>query len=258
MAKESRVVQLQMDLAQMGYKDALKALNWMISVMNADNGYKRHDGRHYYYHLVDATQELINRGVTDEITLTACILHDSIEDVPDINYEGVKSLFGQEVADTVLGVTKDPDINYKKGENLQAYLTAMLPHVRMCLVKTADRMHNFSTLKDATPEKELRQALETEEYFLPFFKECRKRYPEYATFFHSAKTNIMPHLIKIKQHHEYVKEHERQVSEIKSYLYDELQSRFEEDGGVISQSEVELIETIAKNIKHITKGGTLK
>lgn len=258
MAKESRVVQLQTDLVKMGYKDALKALNWMISVMNADNGYKRHDGRHYYYHLVDATQELINMGVTDEITLTACILHDSIEDVDDINYEGVKSLFGKEVADTVLGVTKDPNINYKKGENLKAYLDAMLPYVRMCLVKTADRMHNFSTLKDATPEKELRQALETEEFFLPFFKECRKRYPEYARFFHSAKTTIMPHLIKIKQHHSFVAEHNRQIAEIKEYLYNELTSRFEDDGGVTNESEVKLIETIATNIKVITKGGTLK
>ncbi|UUV46046.1 (p)ppGpp synthase/hydrolase [Bacillus phage vB_BanS-Thrax1] len=258
MAKESRVVQLQMDLAEMGYKDALKALNWMISVMNADNGYKRHDGRHYYYHLVDATQELINMGVTDEVVLTACILHDAIEDVDDINYEGVKSLFGKEVADTVLGVTKNPDVNYKKGENLKAYLDAMLPHVRMCLVKTADRMHNFSTLKDATPEKELRQAIETETYFLPFFKECRKRYPEYARFFHSAKTTIMPHLIKIKQHHAFVAEHERQIAEIKRYLYDELQERFLTDGRVTNQAEVKLIEEIARNIKHITKGGTLK
>ncbi|QOV08362.1 SpoT-like bifunctional (p)ppGpp synthase/hydrolase [Bacillus phage Kirov] len=258
MAKESRVVQLQMDLARLEFKDSLKALNFMIGTMNADNGYKRHDGRHYYYHLVDGAQDLLNHGVTDEIVITSYILHDYIEDVPDATYEGVLALFGREVADTVLGVTKNPDVNYKKGENLKAYLDDMLPFVRMCLVKTADRKHNFSTLKDATPEKELRQALETEKYFLPFFKEARKRFPEYSRYFHSAKTTIMPHLNKIKEHHAFVAEHERQIAEIKIYLYDELQSRFLEDGGVTNQAEVELVEEIARNIKHITKGGTLK
>ncbi|QIW89776.1 SpoT-like bifunctional (p)ppGpp synthase/hydrolase [Bacillus phage Izhevsk] len=212
MAKESRVVQLQTDLLNMGYIDSLKALNWMISIMNSGNGYKRHDGRHYYYHLVDVTQDLINHGITDEVTITACILHDAIEDVPYITYETVKSLFGQEVADVVQGVTKNPDINYKEDrEAFKEYLKVILNNWRMLLVKTVDRKNNMGTLKDASPEKELRQALETEEYFLPLFKEGRKRYPEFARFFHSAKTSLMPHIIKIKQHH-------KQMEQIKELL----------------------------------------
>lgn len=255
MAKESRVVQLQTDLVRLGFKNSLRALNWMIGTMNADNGYKRHDGRHYYYHLVDGAQDLLNHGVTDEIVITAYILHDYVEDVKGATYEGVKALFGQEVADTVLGVTKKPDINYKKGENLEAYLHAMLPFVRMCLVKTADRKHNFSTLKDATPEKELRQALETEKYFLPFFKEARKRYPEYARYFHSAKTTIMPHLNKIKEHHAFVAEHNRQIAEVKEYLHNEIKRQ---EGFVGDDDHSGTVLTILENIKVITKGGTLK
>lgn len=204
MAKESRVVQLQTDLLNMGYTDSLKALNWMISIMNSGNGYKRHDGRHYYYHLVDATQDLINHGITDEITITACILHDAIEDVPYITYETIETLFGKEVADVVQGVTKDPDIDYKTNKiALRNYLYATLENWRMILIKTVDRKHNMSTLKDASPEKELRQANETLEYFIPLFKEGRKRYPEFARFFHSAKTTLMPQIISIKKNHEY-------------------------------------------------------
>lgn len=254
MAKESRVVQLQMDLAEMGCKDALKALNWMISVMNADNGYKRHDGRHYYYHLVDATQDLINHGITDEATLTACILHDAIEDVDDINYDGVKSLFGYDVANLVLTVTKDPQIDYKKDRTaFVLYLDKILQDWRTAVIKTVDRKHNMSTLKDASPDKELRQALETEEYFIPFFKEARKLYPDYARFFHSAKTTLMPQIIKIKQHHEFVAEHKRQIAEIKAYLHEvrEAQDRF----GLSFYIDM---EDVMDNIKHITKGGTLK
>lgn len=255
MAKESRVVQLQMDLAEMGYKDSLKALNWMISVMNAENGYKRHDGRHYYYHLVDTTQDLINHGVTDEATLTACILHDAIEDVPDINYEGVKSLFGNAVADLVLRVTKDPDIDYKKDkEALALYLEIILQDWRTAVIKTVDRKHNMSTLKDASPDKELRQALETEKYFIPFFKEARKLHPNYSRFFHSAKTTLMPHIIKIKQYHALLTEHERQVKEIKAYLHS---LRTAQDAIGIFDYQIDMYDVI-DNVKTITKGGTLK
>lgn len=249
MAKESRVVQLQKDLLGLGYTDSLKALNWMIAVMNAGNGYKRHDGRHYYYHLVDATQDLINHGIIDETTITACILHDAIEDVPEITYEVVKSLFGVDVAIVVQGVTKNPDIDYKTDrEAFNVYLKAILNNWRMLLVKTVDRKNNMGTLKDASPEKELRQALETEEYFLPLFKEGRKRYPQFSRFFHSAKTSLMPHILKIKQHHE-------MMENIKKYLREEIKRQ---EGMFGYDDHSMTVETILENVEIITKGGSVK
>lgn len=179
--------------------DALRALNWMITVMNANNGYARKDGRHYYYHLVDATQDLINHGIRDEITLTACILHDSIEDIEVVTYQTILKDYGYEVAQVVNLVTKKKSINYKVGENLQDYLELILTDVRACLVKTTDRKHNFSTLYATSRQHEKRQTEETEKYFIPFFKEARKRYPEFSAYFHSAKTTIVPHLKRIKK-----------------------------------------------------------
>jgi len=228
MAVESRVIQLQKDLMELGCWDTLKALNWMLVTMNATNGYKRHDGTHYYMHLVDGTQDLINNNITDKIVLTAFVLHDSIEDVPEITYETIKSLFGEEVADVVLGVTKDPNIDYKTNRvAFVHYLNEILKDWRKLLVKTADRKHNMSTLQDATPEKEYRQALETEEYFLPLFKEGRDRYPEYARYLQTAKTTLYPHILKIKAHHEYrimmeakVKEQEKTIKLIQNLAYD--------------------------------------
>lgn len=241
MAKESRVVQLQTDLLNMGYTDSLKALNWMMSIMNAGNGYARHDGRHYYYHLVDATQTLINYGITDETTITACILHDAEEDIEYVTQEMIASLFGSEVARVVHGVTKSPDIDYKTDKKeLQEYLHIILQDWRMILIKTVDRMHNMSTLKDASPEKELRQALETETYFIPLFKQARKRYPQFSRFYHNAKTTLMPQIIKIKQHHEYremmeakVKEQAEALEKIKYLVHDQLVAH----EGTYAQSE---------------------
>lgn len=167
--------------------------------MNANNGYARKDGRHYYYHLVDATQDLINHGIRDEITLTACILHDSIEDIEVVTYQTILKDYGYEVAQVVNLVTKKKSINYKVGENLQDYLELILTDVRACLVKTTDRKHNFSTLYATSRQHEKRQTEETEKYFIPFFKEARKRYPEFSAYFHSAKTTIVPHLKRIKK-----------------------------------------------------------
>ena len=198
---EARVTQLQKDLMRLGMMDALRALNWMIQIMNANNGYKRKDGSNYYYHLVDATQDLINHGVRDEITITACILHDSIEDIEEVTLDMIREGYGEEVAHTVTLVTKKDDVDYKdeQGINITSYLTAILFDVRACLVKTADRKHNFSTLDSTSAKHEARQVAETEKHFIPFFKEARKRYPEYSAYFHSAKTTIVPHLKRIKK-----------------------------------------------------------
>jgi guanosine-3',5'-bis(diphosphate) 3'-pyrophosphohydrolase len=202
MAKEARVIQLQKDLIRLGFDDSLRALSWMLETMNAQNGYQRHDGSHYYYHLVDGCQDLINHGIDNQDVLTGYILHDAKEDIPEVTSEMIASKFNSRVALYVDGVTKKEGVNYKNPNNLETYLAYQLEFVEMALIKTADRKHNFSTLEHATPEKELRVANETETYFLPYFKEARQRYPQYSAYFHSAKTEIVPHLKKIKKYHE--------------------------------------------------------
>lgn len=214
MGKESRVIHLQRDLLDLGYNDTLRALNWMTGIMNADNGYKRHDGSHYYYHLVDGCQDLINHNILDKNTLTGYVLHDAIEDIPTITKATIKNMFGEEVALLVGGVTKRDNIDYKKEENMDEYLQYILQFEKMCLIKTADRKHNFSTLEHATPEKELRVATETKKLYIPFFKLARKLYPKYSRYFHSAKTEIVPHLNKIVKYHEEIKIKDKRIAEL--------------------------------------------
>lgn len=217
MAKESRVKHLYSDLEKLGHLNAINALDAMINIMNADEGYKRKDGSHYYYHLVDATQDLINNGITDEATLTACILHDFVEDVEWADLRTVRAFFGYEVAEIVNLVTKKDGVDYKIEGNLERYLDSMLTNVKACLVKTADRKHNFSTLYATSSEHEIRQANETEKFFMPFFKKARKLYPQYSAYFHSAKTTIMPHLKRIQKAHEDEERHQDVIKKL-SYM----------------------------------------
>lgn len=185
---------LQMPLAQ-------KALTLMIEEMCVEKGFKRESGEHvhYYHHLVDVTQKALNFGIRDEKTIVVCILHDAIEDTW-ITYEYIEREFGKEIADDVLTLTKDKNIDYKKDEAaLHAYLIGCFKKLRTAIAKTLDRVHNFGTLGATPLHKQLRVALETEANFFPLFKWAREEYPEYSALFFQAKTEIEPHLEKIKE-----------------------------------------------------------
>lgn len=202
----SRVKHLEDTLAVLQYHMALRAFDTVIEEMSKEKGYTRHNGTHYYYHPVDVAQKLLNFGIRDEDIITAALLHDIIEDVPHFTIEMITEMFNPRVAKIVDLVTKKEGIDYKNGENLQAYLDGIYEDYGAALVKTADRMHNISSLLEATPEKRLRQAIETETYFIPFFKKCRKRYRRYAYIFFEAKTQIEPNIALIKEHNKTVKE----------------------------------------------------
>ena len=53
--------------------------------------------------------------------------------------------------------------------------------------------------------------METKTYYLPFFKECRYKYPRYENLFYSAKSQIEPLIFHIES---FYKEIERQRKEI--------------------------------------------
>lgn len=197
----SRVRFFEKTLSILGYSKALEALDWMKAEMCKEKGFKRHDGSDYYEHLVAVAQDLLNFGYRDEELIVSALLHDSVEDVEGITFKMIAERFGNVVAHVVRLLTKKKGVNYKKAINIRKYLAAIAEHPFAALIKTADRLHNFGTLRHATPEKKLRQALETKAAFIPFFKECRNAYPRYANYFFQAKTRIEPHLWEIEEHY---------------------------------------------------------
>lgn len=218
MCVNSREKFLEQSLSILRWNNALDALALVRNEMNAEKGYTRHNGTHYYYHPVDVAQKLINFGIRDEDIIVAALLHDIVEDVPYFNIKIIQDKFGERVAIMVNLVTKKPNINYKISENLNEYLDNISKNYGAALIKTVDRIHNFGTLKDATPDKKIRQANETQLYFIPFFKKCRNMYPRYAYIFFEAKTSIEPHLWEIQEHYKEINELKEKIKKLEKEL----------------------------------------
>jgi guanosine-3',5'-bis(diphosphate) 3'-pyrophosphohydrolase len=211
---ESRVLHLEKTLTWMGFEDSIRALDWMKQEMCTEKGFSRHNGSHYYHHLVAVAQDLLDFGVKDQEIITASLLHDAIEDVEGITYLMIKDKFGQRVADMVQRVTKLKGVDYKNPENFIAYLKIVLQDMGSSLIKASDRKHNIGTLLDATPEKKMRQAHETETCIIPFLKEARNLYPRYAGYFFSVKTTVEPHIWEIKEHYAEVEKLNKIIREL--------------------------------------------
>lgn len=218
---QSQLRFLEQNLTTLGYTDSLRALDWMVEEMCAEKGFQRHNGEHYYYHLIHTTQDLLSHGIRNQNIITACLLHDAVEDIEGVTVRMIQDKFGLEVATMVDLVTKKKGIDYKNDkEAMELYLFAIYQHVGASLIKTSDKKHNFGTLRDATAEKKLRHALEAEELFIPFFKQCRVKYPRYAGYFFSAKTAIEPHLWEIKAHYEEVEGMQAELDRLHQELMD--------------------------------------
>lgn len=144
MAQSSRERFLETVLGVLEYENALKALDLVRMEMNADKGYKRHNGSHYYYHLIDVTLFIYNAGIKGEDLYTAALLHDIVEDVPGYTVNTIEKLFGPTVAHYVKVVTKDPNIKYKEDkEALVEYLHECSLLLETAIIKTSDRIHNL-------------------------------------------------------------------------------------------------------------------
>ena len=136
----------------------------------AHEGQIRMTGEPYIYHPI-AVARILAEMRMDEKSLVAAILHDVIEDT-DIHKEQIVTLFGQEVADIVDGVTKLDHIHFDnkqeaKAESFRKMILAMVQDIRVILIKLADRLHNMRTLSIMRPEKARRIAAETLEVYAP-------------------------------------------------------------------------------------------
>lgn len=135
----------------------------------AHEGVLRESGEPYFSHVYGTAQNLARLGA-DATTVIAGLLHDTVEDAGK-TLDEIQTLFGDEVAFLVDGVTKLGKLKYRglkrHVETLRKLFIATATDPRVILIKLADRLHNLYTLDVLPPDKRERIALETLEIYAP-------------------------------------------------------------------------------------------
>lgn len=176
----------------------IKALDLVKKEMCTEKGFKRDDGQDYYNHCIDVANNLISFCVKDEDTICAALLHDIIEDVKGYSEELISNMFNPRVAELVMLVTKKKGLDYKDAGVINEYLRTMADDMYASTIKTSDRMHNMMTLQEKTFDARYSKCIETETYYLSFFKLCRQKYPRFENLFYAARTQIEPIIFEVK------------------------------------------------------------
>src|ERR1700688_435850 len=141
-----------------------------VYAMRAHGEQKRASGDPYISHPLEVAAILTDLKL-DDATITAALLHDTIEDT-DATRTEIDRVFGREIGLLVEGLTKLKRLDLvskeaKQAENLRKLLLAIADDVRVLLIKLADRLHNMRTLEFVPPASRHRIAEETLDIYAP-------------------------------------------------------------------------------------------
>ena len=151
-----------------GYKLVEKA--WKFAE-KAHTGQFRKSGEPYFTHPC-LVASILTDLMIDPPTISAGLLHDTVEDCEGITLDTIRDEFGEEVADLVDGVTKLNKLDFANREEAQAeslrkMILAMSRDIRVVLIKLADRLHNMRTLRFQPEDRRMAIARETLDIYAP-------------------------------------------------------------------------------------------
>jgi GTP pyrophosphokinase len=129
---------------------------------------KRKSGDPYITHPLAVATILAELGMNTE-TISAALLHDTVEDTP-YSLAELRGEFGEDIAALVDGVTKLDKVKYgdsAEAETVRKMVVAMSRDIRVLVIKLADRLHNMRTLRYLPREKQERKSREVLEIFAP-------------------------------------------------------------------------------------------
>ena len=140
------------------------------AAIKAHEGQLRRTGEPYATHPIAVADIAADLGL-DEVTITAALLHDAVEDT-GITKEWLAKEFGDQVAAVVDGVTKLDRLEFDSKEEQQAatirkMFIAMAQDWRVLLIKLADRLHNMRTISVMPMARQRAIAQETLDVYAP-------------------------------------------------------------------------------------------
>jgi GTP pyrophosphokinase len=135
-------------------------------------GQKRQSGEPYFTHPLAVAAICAEEYELDVDSIIAALLHDVVEDTATSS-RTIRSLFGEDVAELVSGLTKLKSLKItadkvQKAENYRSFVISVSKDIRVLIIKLIDRYHNISTLQFIQKlEKRQRIALETLSIYVP-------------------------------------------------------------------------------------------
>ncbi len=144
-----------------------------IQLATALIGKRRRSGGNMFRHQIDTFGILMDYGYIDSVLLKAAVIHDLVEDVPDLDRDRILEIDdeSQAVYQLVLEVTRRPV------EPKHAFLTRILEYgsPRALVLKSADRISNMISLGYTTDVAFIRRyADETEQFVYPIAQKANK------------------------------------------------------------------------------------
>ena len=139
--------------------------------VESHEGQKRKNGDPFYTHpLMTALYYLQLFNKHDTASVTAALLHDSIEDSEnrEKKAEEIRSGFGDEVFSLVNGLTNIRGAVHNEALSFGKLMIEMIKDHRVMLIKLCDRLHNMQTLSFFKEKKKRREiSKETLKFFVP-------------------------------------------------------------------------------------------
>ena len=152
----------------------------------------------YIYHPLILTCHALALGLTDEDLLSACLLHDTIEDTDATPDELPVS---ERAGKAVMLLTKPEPFDKNDPAQEKAYYDAIAGDPIASMVKLLDRCANITNMATAFSDSKMALYIrETFDYVIPLLESTRKNYPEYSSALFLIKYQ-MSGVIEALRHH---------------------------------------------------------
>ncbi|SMC26939.1 GTP pyrophosphokinase [Desulfacinum hydrothermale DSM 13146] len=208
-----------LDLGDPGSQLFFQALDY---AQELHRGQVRKSGAPYISHPCAVAEILVKEmGILDPEMLAAAVLHDVIEDVPEVSFQSLERRFGSVVAELVDGCTKmtrsRKDRAALKDLTHSKILQTASRRLGVLVIKLADRLHNLRTLHYLSQPKRQRIAQETVEIYAPLaaklniFSLKRELYHLALSYLYPRKSKKILNTLKLLDTDEHVLEMEQRL-----------------------------------------------